>query len=429
MFLSKKWILTLLSITGILFMTLLIIQFGWIGKTVQIEQQRLANTIRNVSGMIRESFLSDSNFQKKYLSGFTNITDFSIEGNPKNDLELNVKHKIDSMLKTQHVPLSSRISGRIGHRCYLMNFSQGDSHNEDIDNAQFKVCVCSQERASAFDIGINLMSFGKLHGMDPAGLVFPSVILIVMLIGLFCYAVFIINRQKKLVEAKNDFINNLTHEFNTPLFSIGITSNLLLKSDEILQSQKLKTYVTLILSEKNRIQAQVDKILRLTAIESGGVIMDMEIIDLHVLIKEVIRSFEEIVLEKAGMITFYANAVDHSINGDRVHLLNAFSNLIDNSCKYSDRPPEIYVTTHNDRGHIIINVADNGIGMNKEETKMIFDKFYRVKQGDRHDTKGFGIGLSYVNKIIELHKGAIEVRTEPGKGSVFSIYLLTYNNQ
>ena len=258
---------------------------------------------------------------------------------------------------------------------------------------------------------------------DSSGLVVPSVILILLLTGLFAYIIYVINRQKSLAELKNDFINNLTHEFNTPLFSIGLTSNLLLRSDAIGQSGKLKGYVDVITTEKNRLLAQVDKILRLTAIESGSLILEKEVVNIHQLIEQNIASFATTMEEKGGQITFKAGAVNPFVQGDRVHLFNAFSNLLDNASKYSDKNPEIVVTSSTTGDELIINIADNGIGMDKREINMIFDKFYRVKHGDRHDVKGFGLGLSYVKKILELHHGSIEVKSRPGEGSVFIIHL------
>jgi two-component system phosphate regulon sensor histidine kinase PhoR len=249
-----------------------------------------------------------------------------------------------------------------------------------------------------------------------------------LLIALFVYAIFIINRQKRLAELKNDFINNLTHEFNTPLFSIGITSNLLLISDTIHQSDKLKNYVELIAKEKNRIQLQVDKILRLTAIESGGVIIENELIDVHDIIRDSVQSFETVIRERDGTIKFNAGAARHFVKGDKVHIMNVLNNLLENASKYTDKAPGIIVDTNNSDDELLISIADNGIGITKADIERVFNKYYRVKDGDRHDVKGFGIGLSYVSRIIKLHKGSVEVKSKLGKGSVFIIRLPYYNN-
>jgi len=291
-----------------------------------------------------------------------------------------------------------------------------------LDLAPYKICLCSKNYKGSLDIGFNLFSDNMLI-QDSSGLILPSVILILLLITLFAYIIYVINRQKKLAELKNDFINNLTHEFNTPLFSIGLTSNLLLRSESIHHSDKLKGYVELITTEKNRIQEQVDRILRLTAIESGSGIMETEKVDMHNIINRNISGFSTVLAEKKGQIRLNAEATNYYVKGDPVHLFNAISNLIDNAIKYSTKPPEIVVHTGNTGSEILISIQDNGIGMAKSDIGMIFDKFYRVKQGDRHDVKGFGIGLSYVKKIVELHGGSVEVRSTPREGSLFIIHL------
>jgi two-component system phosphate regulon sensor histidine kinase PhoR len=272
------------------------------------------------------------------------------------------------------------------------------------------------------DIGFDLYS-DNLLGSDSSGLILPSVILILLLIALFAYIIYGINRQKILAELKNDFINNLTHEFNTPLFSIGLTSTLLARADPVRQNEKLKGYVELITTEKNRLQTQVDRILRLTAVESVAGILEKERVDVQTLIERNLAGFSPVVAEKGGAISFHAGATQHFIQGDPVHLFNALNNLIDNAIKYSDKLPEIIVSTRNVDGKLEISVRDNGIGLSRGEIHMIFKKFYRVKQGDRHDVKGFGIGLSYVKKIVELHEGTIKVESNPGKGSEFVIQL------
>jgi two-component system phosphate regulon sensor histidine kinase PhoR len=422
MFLSKKWIIIIISLTGIAFMILLIIQFGWIRTSIEVNRRHFVDRMMIVSNKICEGFLRDKELQKTWLSSPHETQDLFKGNNSTRVFEGVVRHKLDSVLQAEQMPLSAQIAGRTGSSCYLMNFVPVELHNSGIDHSLYKLCLCNHKYTGSLDIGFNLVS-NKLLVEDSSGLIVPSVILILLLIALFAYIIFVINRQKSLAELKNDFINNLTHEFNTPLFSIGLTSNLLSRSEAIGQSDKLKGYVELIATEKNRLQAQVDKILRLTAIESGSLILEKESVDIHQLVEQAIASFAAIIEEKGGTISFKAGAANHFLRGDKVHLLNAFSNLLDNACKYSDKIPEIVIASSNAGNELIISITDKGIGMNKTEINMIFDKFYRVKHGDRHDVKGFGLGLSYVKKIVELHDGSIEVKSKPGEGSVFIIHL------
>jgi len=403
-------------------MILLIIQFGWIRTSIEVNRRHFADRMMVVANKICEAYYADKSLAKDVPAGPVKTQDL-FKGNDDTKLiEKAIKHKLDSVLRAEQMPLSSEISGRTGSSCYLMNYVPPELHSSSIDHSTYKLCLCNHKKQVTLDLGFNLVS-NKMLVEDSSGLVVPSVILILLLTGLFAYIIYVINRQKSLAALKNDFINNLTHEFNTPLFSIGLTSNLLLRSEAIGQSEKLKGYVEVINKEKNRLQAQVDKILRLTAIESGSLLLEKEAVDIHKLIEQNVASFATTMEEKGGQITFRAGAVNPVLRGDRVHLLNAFSNLLDNASKYSDKNPEIVVTSSNAGDELIVSIADNGIGMDKAEISMIFDKFYRVKHGDRHDVKGFGLGLSYVKTIFELHNGSIEVKSKPGEGSVFIVHL------
>lgn len=402
-------------------MILLVVQFGWVQRSMELDRQELDLRTRENSGKIRQAFLADKIFQQVFMSEPGNRKDF-VATIQAGGISAAIKQKTDSVLSLLDAPISDTVHTRTGNYCYLMNFVPPDEHNPAIDNAQYKVCLCNNDFPLRLDVGFNLLESASM-GLGTSALVWPSVILIFLLIAVFAYAIYVINRQKKLAELKNDFINNLTHEFNTPLFSIGITGNLLLRSEPVQQSNKLKEYVELIQKEKGRIQTQVDKILQLTALESGAVPMEKQKLDMHQLIEEAMESFAMVIAEKGGSVRFVPAAGEHLVLGDKLHLFNALANLLDNACKYSASPPEISIGTKNDGRDMLVSIADRGIGISSPDKKMIFRKFYRVKQGDRHDVKGFGLGLSYVKKIVELHGGSVEAETPDGKGAVFVIRL------
>ena len=252
-------------------MILLVIQYGWVQKSLALNRQQMDLRIRENSIRIRQAFLADKTFIHAYLSQPGNRKDFIASKNEESGMGIAIKQKIDSILSLSGSSLSSAIYTRTGSYCYLMDVVPANEHNDAIDQSQYKICLCSNSWPLRFDVGFNLLATGRGLDAGSSALVWPSVVLILLLIALFGYAIYIINQQKKLAELKNDFINNLTHEFNTPLFSMGITTNLLLRSEPVQQSQKLKSYVELINLEKNRVQMQVDKILQLTALESGSV--------------------------------------------------------------------------------------------------------------------------------------------------------------
>jgi len=409
-------------VTGISFMILLVIQFGWIRKSIDVNRRHFSDQMVVVSNNIREAFLNDLSLQKKYLTGSFSRHDLYVADMNIQRLEGIIKQKLDSVLEVYKMPLSTSLTGRMDTSCYLMNYVPPGLRSGKLDHSPYKLCLCSNRYKGSLDIGFDLFSDNMLI-RDSSGLIFPSMILILLLIGLFAYIIHVINRQKSLAELKNDFINNLTHEFNTPLFSIGLTTGLLSRSDAVQHSEKLKGYIELISTEKNRLQTQVDKILRLTSVESVSLILEKESVDIHALIRQNMEVFLPIIHEKRGTISFRAVATDYIVEGDPVHLFNAISNLVDNAIKYSNDSPNVIIETLNTETGISISIRDSGIGMSPSDLHLIFKKFYRVKQGDRHDVKGFGIGLSYVKKIIELHNGSVEVKSKPGEGSVFSIHL------
>jgi signal transduction histidine kinase len=428
MFLSKKWIFSIIAVTGVSLLLLLLIQFGWIRWSIENNRRHFDDRMIIASNDIRKAIVRYDWLQAEGSAGNILPGRFFTSGpgtggsEGTNRFPGALQQMVDSVLRAGGMPPSVGIIGRIGRICYLMSNIPAEEHSTRFDQSAYRICLCTNTSPRALDIAFNVLPNEILMG-DSSVVIFPSLILILLLIGLFGHIIVIIERQKALSNIKNDFINNLTHEFNTPLFSIGLTSKMLLRSDPIGQSGKLREYVEIIGTEKERLQGQVDKILRLTAVESGSMLMEKERTDIHRLLEQSILGYLPIITDNAGSIMLQPQASRHFYYGDRVHLLNIFSNLIDNAIKYSTGAPSIVVVTRSTDQELIISFQDEGIGISRRDIKLIFNKFYRVKHGDRHDVKGFGIGLSYVREIVVLHKGTIEVRSEPGKGSLFIIRL------
>jgi len=250
--------------------------------------------------------------------------------------------------------------------------------------------------------------------------VIPITIIVILFFG---YSVTIINKQKRLDEIKNDFINNMTHELKTPISTIGLSSNMLLKTDLSKDPEKLKRYAGIIHKENKRLEAQVNNVLNLAKLEKEKITLDVSSFDLHELIEEAKDTFIHNQLEKHGSISLLLNAKNHVINGDKVHITNVIYNLLDNAIKYSSEHPIIEITTKNKENSIIVSVKDNGIGITAENIKSVFDKFYRVPTGNLHNVKGFGLGLHYVKTVIEEHNGTINIESKINNGSIFTINL------
>jgi len=250
--------------------------------------------------------------------------------------------------------------------------------------------------------------------------VIPITIIVILFFG---YSATIINKQKRLDEIKNDFINNMTHELKTPISTIGLSSNMLLKTDLSKDPEKLKRYAGIIHKENKRLEAQVNNVLNLAKLEKEKIALNISSFDLHELIVEAKDTFIHNQLEKSGSISLHLEAENHLINGDIVHITNVIYNLLDNAIKYSSEHPVIEITTKNKDNRVIISVKDNGIGITSENIKSVFDKFYRVPTGNLHNVKGFGLGLHYVKTVIEEHKGTINIESKINIGSTFTINL------
>jgi signal transduction histidine kinase len=230
-------------------------------------------------------------------------------------------------------------------------------------------------------------------------------------------------RQKKISDIKTDFINNMTHEFKTPLATISIALDSINNPKIIDTPDKIRSYTKVIKEENNRMNARVEEVLQMALLDSKDFKLVTRDIDLNTLIRKVTDTIRLQVENKEGTIAVDLGAERTTVNADEVHLSNVFMNLLDNANKYSPGKPEIRVTTSNTGSSVAVAVEDKGIGMSPETQHRVFDKFFRVTSGNIHNIKGFGLGLSYAKAIVLAHKGALNVSSQPGKGSRFEVVL------
>lgn len=250
-----------------------------------------------------------------------------------------------------------------------------------------------------------------------------SLLLILVVLSCFYIAVSTIVKQKQLADIKNDFINNMTHEFKTPISTISLATQML-QDDAISASPSMfKRYLGIIRDENKRLGSQVEKVLQTAQMERGDVQLKLKTVDVHEIIEKVLENISPQIELREGIIDLDLQAETTEIEADEVHLTNIIFNLLDNANKYSPEKPEITIATKNTEKGISITIKDKGIGMSKESLKNIFEKFYRVPTGNLHDVKGFGLGLSYVKKMVEEHQGRINVRSKLGEGSEFEVIL------
>lgn len=250
-----------------------------------------------------------------------------------------------------------------------------------------------------------------------------SFTLTLFLIITFAFTFYVILKQKRLSEMKSDFVNNMTHELKTPISTISLASQMLSDKSIPVENKKFDRISDIITEESKRLGYQVERVLQMAKFDQGDLKLQFKEICIHDIIGSVISNFALQVDSKDGLLIPSLHADNDCIIGDSVHLTNVISNLLDNAVKYTTQKPEIFVETRNNNGMLMISVRDNGIGISKANLKRIFDKFYRVSTGNVHNVKGFGLGLSYVKKIVEEHHGTIQVESEQEKGSTFVISL------
>ncbi|MBK9149713.1 MAG: HAMP domain-containing histidine kinase [Saprospiraceae bacterium] len=257
--------------------------------------------------------------------------------------------------------------------------------------------------------------------------VFPillsSTLFTVLILFCFSYTVYIIFRQKKVSEMKTDFINNMTHEFKTPIATISLASDSVLSPSIIHDENKVRRFINIIKQENLRMLSQVEKVLQMGQIERNDLNLKFGELDIHELIEDAVVNAGLKVQAKGGSIHADLRAKDPVILADHTHIGSVINNLLDNAEKYTPEKPEITISTSDVSNGIQISVKDNGIGIPKDAQKHIFEKFYRVPTGNVHNVKGFGLGLSYVKAMVEAHGGHIQVKSEPGKGSTFTVFL------
>lgn len=250
-----------------------------------------------------------------------------------------------------------------------------------------------------------------------------SVVFVLIIIFSFASAVSIILRQRKLSQITNDFINNMTHEFKTPISTISLACEVMQDTDIRRNEKQLDRYLTVIKDENERLGRQVEKVLQIATLGKGDFKLKIQSIDVNDVIAKAIQNIAIQIENRGGVIDVDFQTDESVIEADEVHLSNIIYNLLDNANKYSPNAPEIKVSTESGKNGVIITVSDKGVGISKDTINKVFEKFYRVPTGDVHDVKGFGLGLSYVKTMIEAHYGTISVKSEIGQGSNFTIFL------
>lgn len=286
-------------------------------------------------------------------------------------------------------------------------------------NSPYKVALFTQDIESPGDLSLYFPNrtrivLGSVLGMLSLSIVFTAIVLFC-----FWYTIQVIYRQKQLSEMKTDFINNMTHEFKTPIATISLAADSIGSPMILGNPDKIKRFVDIIRQENRRMNSQVERVLQMALIDKKDFQLSIGSLNLHEVIDQAVGNFSLQVERREGQLLTDLQATNPIIEGDSTHIASVIHNLLDNANKYSPDKPEITISTRNVPMGLEVTVTDKGMGISKEVRKHIFDKFYREHTGNVHDVKGFGLGLSYVKAIMTAHKGLVDVHSELGKGSSF----------
>jgi two-component system, OmpR family, phosphate regulon sensor histidine kinase PhoR len=398
---KKKKIILIIIISALSLAGLVSIQLNWMQKASQFNEEQYHHRVSLALWWVKDR-LEDQRMLRCSSSYGSYMVD--------SEYEQRLMKKVDSLLKLSMVYYSVDLNYRFvktqneagmgtGFRCHLSDMLIQEGLVLVLDEPQKPL----------------------LAGMDYMH--YSSVIMIIAISGCFLVTILTILRQKKLAEMTADFINNMTHELKTPIATIALASNMLKKERVLDDMDKAKSYASIIHEENGKLQEQVEQVLQIARFEKGEFKVQKVETDIHELINNAIHAVDLQILHKNGKIDCNLSAKQVKALADELHITNTIANLLDNANKYSPDSPQITVTTRNEKDGIVISVTDKGIGINKENQKRIFERFYRVQKGNIHDVKGFGLGLAYVKMVVDAHHGEIYLKSEPGKGSTFEVYI------
>lgn len=342
---------------------------------------------------------------------------------------------LDTLLKRQLVqngislPYEFAVRGAVrGQSADSLIFSTVSMRPGEWEERSYKASLFPNETLGAQNALYVFFPDQQRYILSNMGVMFGgSGILIIVIMACFYMAVTTILRQKKLSDIKNDFINNMTHEFKTPISTIALAAEMAQENSAALMDNpkgaRLDRYLGIIREENKRLGTHVEKVLQMALLDRGHVKLKITETNIHDLIGAALNGQSVQIEQKEGEVDLNFDAEEDVVAADEVHISNILNNLIDNAIKYSPEKLHLTISTQNENGGIAISIADKGIGMSREQQQRVFDTFYRVPTGNVHDVKGFGLGLSYVKKMVEAHDGTVRLQSKPGEGSTFTIWL------
>lgn len=399
-----------IAISSLALVIVLIIQVNWIFETAKIKEELFNEKASMVLARTTETLASDSATRRNMELG----------------IGINERRKIDSLLNFYMKFYNFHMDYYFEVKPDLIgNKKKGSAKNAVFPEqpGSYKACISEADSQNGFELKLVFPEKEEFILAEMGLLFITSVVLILVVLVMFWRTILSLVKEKKISEHTTDFLNNMTHEFKTPLTNIALASKMIVKDSNIKLEDKIKHYSGIILGENEKLRLQVEQVLSMTALERGEIPLRKTELDFHQLIEESLKCISIQIENKEGNLNLNLDADRFVVMGDKTHLTNAVCNLIDNAIKYSQKELELSIQTYNDNENLVLVFSDRGLGIEKEYQKKVFDKFFRVPTGDVHDVKGFGLGLAYVKKIVELHEGTIILESEKGQGTTFTITL------
>ena len=397
-----------IAITSIALLVVLLIQVNWLLETAKIKEAFFNEKANMVLSRTAEALSADKETCRK----IEDVVQMESNSTLSAKLGKNEVHTIDSIFNHYmkfynfHIDYRFEVAppGALANK-YVNSFTNNVYNKPLVDGVN----------NNGVELKLIFPDKKQFINAEMGTLFITSVVLILLVLVLFWQTILSLLKEKKISEHTTDFLNNMTHEFKTPLTNIALAGKMMTKEFTIGQQDKIKHYSGIILEENEKLRLQVEQVLSMTALERGEIPLYKTALNFHHLINDTLKSMSIQVEHKNGNLKLNLAAKQFVVMGDKTQLTNAFCNLIDNAIKYSANNPQIFIKTFNTDKNLMVVIADNGIGIEKEYQQKIFDKYFRVPTGDIHNVKGFGLGLAYVKKIIELHGGSIDLHSQKSK--------------
>ena len=424
---KQRSITITIIITSLALLGVIVTQLYWVNNAVQLKNEQFnqkanlgLNKIVNQLLTLQNDSILLEKFKCERGNEFTNHIKFLHSVQPQ---------LIDSVIKSEFIRLDLGATYYYGiyekesSEFLLGNF---DKYQEEILDSQHNVAVSCIFQPETYWLGIYFPHQSSYVFKKMQVNIILSAFFMLVIIGSFWFVIYSLFRQKKLSELKTDFVNNMTHEFKTPISTISVASEMLSKEHVIDDKKMVSKYARVIFDENVRLEGMVEKVLQVATLEREDYRLKLKSFDVHKLLNDTVRNFEVTVSQRNGKIFSRLNAASSSILADKGHFNNVVITILDNANKYSVNEPDITLSTRSNSKGITISIEDKGIGMASEHQANIFKKFHRISTGNVHNVKGFGIGLFYVKTVVEAHGGKVSVKSELGKGSRFEVFFPFY---